>query len=60
MNGMKVRFMALLTVAPFILLGWFYSVWLSENTALAKPYQAPVSAPIDAQHQSVRIISLVC
>ena len=59
MNGMKVRFMASLTVAPFILLGWFFSAWLSENTALAKPYQEPVSAPIEAQYQSVRIISLV-
>ncbi|MBT3549483.1 MAG: hypothetical protein HOO19_04510 [Rhodospirillaceae bacterium] len=51
--------MALLTVAPFILLGWFFSAWLSENTALAKPYQESVSAPIEAQYQSVRIISLV-
>lgn len=59
MNGIKVRFMALLTVAPFILLGWFFSAWLSENTALAKPYQEPVSAPNESQYQSVRIISLL-
>ena len=58
MNGMKVRFMALLTVVPFILLGWFFSAWLSEYTALAKPYQEPV-ASIQVSDQAVRIISLV-
>ena len=56
---MKVRIMALLTVAPFILLGWFFSAWLSENTALAKPYQAPVSNAVQADYKSLRIISLV-
>jgi hypothetical protein len=59
MNGMKFRIMALLTVAPFILLGWFFSAWLSENTALAKPYQAPVSNAVQADYKSLRIISLV-
>ena len=59
MNGMKVRVMALLTVAPFILLGWFFSAWLSENTALAKPYQEHVSSNFQANYDYPHIISLI-
>ncbi|MDP6427556.1 MAG: hypothetical protein QGH73_07605 [Rhodospirillales bacterium] len=56
---MKVRLMALLTVAPFILLGWFFSAWLSENTALAKPVQEQISSDNLNNYKSLRVISLI-
>jgi hypothetical protein len=59
MNGMKVRLMALLTVAPFILLGWFFSAWLSENTALAKTVQEQISLDNLNNYKSLRVISLI-
>lgn len=57
-NGMKMRLMLPLIVAPFILLGWLFSTWLSENTALAKPYEIPVSVSHKTSNGPVRIISL--
>ncbi|NQV57696.1 MAG: hypothetical protein HQ503_17675 [Rhodospirillales bacterium] len=38
----KFKLAAALTVMPFIVVGWFYSLWLTENTALADEFIGPI------------------